>query len=247
MIIRWSSVRSGPAEVSPLRDLHSAAINAQVVLHSLPNRGMAAVWKLSADSHTAGYAVVGGRGDEPADALTEFYLEPRWRHASESAFEHITAQLGVRRIIAQSNDIFLFPLLQRHGRVIEAGPLLFGKATPVSLPAPGEFRRVLPTDEVFEHKHEPIGTHAIVVEGRIIATAGVLHHYNHPFVDLYMEVEPSHRRRGVGSYLVQSLIRVCRESALEPAARCDARNAASAACLKRAGFTQVGQLHHATL
>jgi hypothetical protein len=37
------------------------------------------------------------------------------------------------------------------------------------------------------------------VDGAIVATAGALTHYNAPYADLYMEVEPHARRRGFGA------------------------------------------------
>lgn len=76
----------------------------------------------------------------------------------------------------------------------------------------------------------------IDLDGEIVATGGVLQHYNPPFADLHMEVAEPFRRRGVGSYLVQELKRECRAIGRIPAARCSPGNLASRTCLERAGL-----------
>ena len=67
-------------------------------------------------------------------------------------------------------------------------------------------------------------------------------HYNPPYADLYMEVIPEARGRGIGSFLVQELRRVCRESGRIPAARCDPANEASKKALLRGGLVAVGSI-----
>lgn len=61
-------------------------------------------------------------------------------------------------------------------------------------------------------------------------------HYNPPYGDIYMEVAERYRRRGFGSYLVQELKRICRESGRVPAARTGQDNVASRRTLERAGL-----------
>jgi GNAT superfamily N-acetyltransferase len=69
-----------------------------------------------------------------------------------------------------------------------------------------------------------------------VATGGLFFHYNPPYGDIYMEVAAAHRRRGLGSYLVQELKRLCREMGCVPAARCNTANVASRLALQRAGM-----------
>jgi GNAT superfamily N-acetyltransferase len=61
-------------------------------------------------------------------------------------------------------------------------------------------------------------------------------HYNPPYGDIYMEVSAPHRRKGLGSYLVQELKRICRDMGCVPAARCGQDNMASRLTLQRAGL-----------
>ena len=60
----------------------------------------------------------------------------------------------------------------------------------------------------------------IEVDGQVAATGGILFHYNRPYGDIYMDVAEPFRRRGLGSFLVQELKRVCYENGHLPAARC---------------------------
>jgi len=60
--------------------------------------------------------------------------------------------------------------------------------------------------------------------------------YNHPYSDIYMEIEEGYRRRGLGAYFVQELKRIAYEMGGIPAARCDPDNVASRKTLQKAGF-----------
>ena len=100
------------------------------------------------------------------------------------------------------------------------------------------FRRTTDEDRgrSFQPRPEDVGDWLVEKGGEIVATGGVLVHYNPPYGDMFMEVAEDHRRHGYGSFLVQELKRVCREMGTKPAARCDPANAASRATLQRAGL-----------
>jgi len=82
----------------------------------------------------------------------------------------------------------------------------------------------------------------VEVEGKVAATGGILFHYNRPYGDIYMDVAESFRRRGLGSFLVQELKRVCYEGGNIPAARCNPGNIASRRTLQKAGFVPCGNI-----
>jgi GNAT superfamily N-acetyltransferase len=63
-----------------------------------------------------------------------------------------------------------------------------------------------------------------------------------PYGDIYMSVAEPLRRRGLGSYLVQELKRVCYENGDVPAARCNPTNVASRKMLQKAGFVPCGHI-----
>ena len=88
----------------------------------------------------------------------------------------------------------------------------------------------------------------VVAVGGVVAAAGdILFHYNRPFGDIFMKVGESFRRRGVGTYLVQELKRVCYEDGSVPAARCNPKNIASRQTLQRAGFVPCGHILNGTM
>jgi GNAT superfamily N-acetyltransferase len=78
--------------------------------------------------------------------------------------------------------------------------------------------------------------------GMVAATGGILFHYNRPYGDIYMTVAENFRQRGLGSYLVQELKRVCYENGDVPAARCNPTNVASRGTLQKAGFVPCGHI-----
>lgn len=86
------------------------------------------------------------------------------------------------------------------------------------------------------------GTGAYVLEraGQIVATGGIMLHYNNPFADLFMKVDKDCRENGLGSYLLQELKRACYHQGRVPAARCSVFNKVSKATLLKAGFILPG-------
>jgi GNAT superfamily N-acetyltransferase len=82
----------------------------------------------------------------------------------------------------------------------------------------------------------------VEIDGKPAASGGVLFHYNPPYGDIYMDVEEPYRQRGLGSFLVQELKRLCYEGGHVPAARCSPSNIASARTLQRAGFVPCGHI-----
>jgi GNAT superfamily N-acetyltransferase len=85
------------------------------------------------------------------------------------------------------------------------------------------------------------------MEGEIVAKGGVLFHYNVPYGDVYMDVDEPYRRRGIGSYLVQELKRICYELGAIPAARCSTDNVASRRTLQKAGLVPFAHILFGTL
>ena len=104
------------------------------------------------------------------------------------------------------------------------------------------FRAKLETDQLFDHQHEPEGDYVLEENGVIIASGGFLLHYNKPFADLYMEVQPQHRQKGYGSFLIQEIKKMCFLAGRVPAARCGIDNKASKATLLKGGMEVAGYM-----
>jgi len=226
-------------EVLPFRELYRREMNCQIVHDSLPRRGFGNLYLIRANGRNAGYGFVMGYQDEPKDMVREFYVLPTLRAYAIPMFRKLVETSQGRRIQVQTNDVLLTLMLYDCATEITCGTVVFHDALTTNLQIPGAiFREVtdLDKEKIFEHNVEGVGDSLLEVDGVIVATGGILFHYNPPYGDLYMEVDPAHRRLGYGSYLIQELKRKCYEMGKVPAARCDASNVASRATLQKAGL-----------
>ena len=105
-------------------------------------------------------------------------------------------------------------------------------------------RRATPEDavELLSHELDSEAQWLVEVERKVAGAGGVLFHYNRPYGDIYMKVAEPFRRRGLGSYLVQEMKRICYEQGNVPAARCNPGNIASRKTLQKAGFVPCGHI-----
>jgi GNAT superfamily N-acetyltransferase len=239
-----------PDEVRPFRDLHRRETGCQLVLHSWLDRRWADPYLLRLGGRAVGYGLVGGVRADPKDTVTEFYVLPAHRAAALPLFRRLLAVSRAGVIEAQTNDPLLALMLYDCAGRVETDTVLFHDAVTTGLAAPGAtFRRATEADRgrVFPHAGEPVGGWVVEAGGEVVATGGLLFHYNVPFGDVHMEVAEPHRRRGYGSYLVQELKRACYEMGRVPAARCKAGNGASRATLQKAGLLPCGRLLVGTL
>jgi len=128
--------------------------------------------------------------------------------------------------------------------------ILFHDKLTTSLSPPGAIvRRTTPDDaaQLLSHELDSEANWVVEVERKVAAAGGVLFHYNRPYGDIYMEVVEPFRRRGLGSFLVQELKRVCYEGGNVPAARCNPKNIASRKTLQKAGFVPCGHILTGTI
>ncbi len=222
-----------------MRDEYRAAMACQIVHDSWHARGFARSWLLVVDGTTVGYGSVGGPPREARDIVKEFFVRTEHRAESLPLFRALVAASGATRVEAQTNDPLLHLLLHDVCVDVRSETVLFADARTTSRPAPGVTFRRLTSDEratAFEHTSEPVGEWGLERDGAIVATGGLLFHYNPPYGDIHMEVASEHRRRGLATYLVQELKRVCYAMGAVPAARCQATNVASRRALERAGM-----------
>jgi GNAT superfamily N-acetyltransferase len=244
-----TAARAGAAEMASWRARHAAAMDAQVVRWCWPERGLGEVYLLRVGAQGVGYGVVGGAPGEARDEVSEWYTEGVNAEDEAALLRALIAASGARRMCVQSNDWGALRVMTTHAATIETGSILFrdgGGETP-GLSARLAFRRLEAGALVFTHTSEPVGAWCVEERGEVVATGGVLTHYNPPFGDIHMEVAPGARGRGIGSFLVGRLRAFCREAGLRASARCRAENAASRACLARGGMEVCGVMLHARL
>jgi len=241
------------------RDLHREEMNCQIVHDSLHSRdGWTESYLFEVDTTVVGYGIVAVAGPwQGTKTVFEFYVAPEYRTHSFEIFETFAAVAGITAFEVQTNDVLLTLMLHAWCRNATSEKIVFHDQLTTAFPANGAiFRRFTPTDQtrIFRPHREPVGDWLVEVDGSIAATGGVLHHYNPPYGDIYMEVDARFRQRGIGSYLVQELKRICRQSGSIPCARCSPANLPSRKTLAKTGFvpcahilvgklSPIGQIH----
>jgi len=226
-------------------------MSCQIVHDSFHARGFTDSYLLKLDGRAVGYGSVAGNPRGPRETVKEFYVVPGFRRDTLKLFRAMLAVATPRWIEAQTNDRLLTLLLFDCGTDVASETILFADAQTTHHPPSGEvgLRRLADEDRalLFPHSLEAIGDWVLAADREIVATGGLMFHYNPPYGDIYMEVAPAHRGRGHGSYLVQELKRICYEQGRVPAARCPVRNAASRRTLERAGMLPCARILRARL
>jgi hypothetical protein len=172
------------------------------VRDSILARGLADPFLISEGSATPGYAGVWTQ-HLPGRMMEFFVLEEHRGRASE-CFAAALDSTGASTVEAQTPHLLLpYRLLLERVSTPVVENLLFGEGSAVP-----STRR----DLVFRRRSQgdagPEGDWVVECDGRVVGAGGLLHHYNPPYSDLFMEVIPETRGRGVGTFLVQELCRV---------------------------------------
>ena len=228
-----------------MREEYRRAMGCQIVHDSYHERGFTDSYLLKVDGEVAGYAAVAGDPHPPREIVKELYVAPAHRARLPRLFGALIAAVRPRWIEAQTNDPFLRVPLFDCATSFGADRILFADGETTALAPPGVELRRIPEDEkrqVFEHTLVPVGDWVLDLEGRTVATGGLLFHYNPPYGDIHMEVATPYRGRGYGAYLVQELKRICYGMDRVPAARCNVDNLASRKTLERAGMVVCGHI-----
>ena len=226
-------------DILELRDLYRQEMNCQIVHDSLHERGHFDSWLLRVDGAIAGYGSVGGYRETPRTTVKEFHVLPLHRPSSFRLFDELLRASGATRIAVQTNDRQLTLMFHDRATEMRREKILFHDVVATTLSAQGAS---LQPPRGWPHASDtPPTTNLsddwrLEIDGAMVASGGIMLHYNPPYADLYMEVDSGFRQRGYGSYLLQELKRVCYGMGRIPAARCDPSNLASRRTLERAGF-----------
>jgi len=233
--------RAELAEIALLRDGYRREMQSQIVHDSIHDRvGWTVEYVFANGDRPIGYgsvAVAGPWRDKPT--VYELYLEPEFRPRAFELFDAFLAASKPHAFEVQTDDTLSTMMCLTHARDIGTERIVFRDGATTAHGANGAtLRCVTPDDEIQQAIAERQGGGEWVVEidGTTVGRGGLLFHYNRPYADVYMGVEEPFRRRGIGSYLVQELKRLCYELGALPAARCDTTNEASRRTLQRAGM-----------
>jgi GNAT superfamily N-acetyltransferase len=227
-------------EILPLRTRHREEMNCQIVHDSIHTREgwtLSYLLELGAVAGFGSVAIGGPWKEKPT--VFEFYVLPEHRSRAFNLFEAFLAASGARFFEVQTNDVLPTVMALTYGRDIGTEKIVFHDRLTTGHPSGGAtLRRITSEDEIRLCVEERAGGGEwhLEIDGNVAAKGGILFHYNRPYGDIYMEVAEPFRRRGLGSYLVQELKRVCYELGAVPCARCNPTNIASRQTLQRAGF-----------
>lgn len=222
-----------------LREEYRREMRCQIVHDSYHARGFTNSYLLRMNGQVVGYGSVVGDPDGPREVIKEFYLLPAYRGSALHLFRRLLEATNARWIEAQTNDILLLLMLFDYAVELTSETILFADGDTTHHPPPGVvLRPITKADQagMFPHTREPVGEWGLELDREVVATGGLMLHYNPPYGDIYMEVAAPYQRRGYGSYLVQELKRLCYEMGRIPAARCPKDNLASRLTLQRAGL-----------
>ena len=233
-------------EIIRWRDMHRLEMACQITHDSIHTRpGWTEEYVLLLEETGVGYGSVAVGGPWTGKpTVYEFYLVPHQPrlHAFE-LFQALLAASKAGAIEIQSNDTLSTVMLHAFAENVISESILFHDKVATSHRPPGAtFREPVAAEapDVAESDLKWCGV--VELDGTVAGSGGILFHYNRPYGDIYMDVAEPFRRRGVGSFLVQELKRVCYEGGHVPAARCSPSNLASRRTLQKAGFVPCGHI-----
>ena len=232
------------------RDMYRLEMGCQIIHDSIHSRpGWTQEYLLFAGEAAVGYGSIAVGGPwKGKSTVYEWYVAPQYRTRMFDLFTALLTASGPVAIETQSNDPLLTVMLHAFAQNVTSESILFHDKLTTAHSPPGAVFRSATTADALNVSPDQLKWHRVVeVEGKVVATGGVLFHYNRPYGDIYMEVAEPFRRRGLGSFLVQELKRVCYEGGNVPAARCNPKNIASRKTLQKAGFVPCGHILTGTI
>jgi GNAT superfamily N-acetyltransferase len=239
-----SASESSLESIRRWRDMYRLEMSCQIIHDSIHDRpGWTREYLLALAGTPVGYgsvAVAGPWLGKPT--VYEFYVVPNQRLRLFDLFRALLAASGAVSIEVQSNDVLATVMLHAFTSQVTSESILFHDKLLTSL-QPGAVFRMPTASEAPDVPAEHLKWRGVIeVDGQIAGNGGILFHYNRPYGDIYMDVVEPFRRRGLGSFLVQELKRVCYEGGHVPAARCSTTNVASQRTLQKAGFVPCGHI-----
>ena len=239
-------------EIQSMRDIYRHEMNCQIMFDSIHARpGWTREYLFTEGDSKLGYGSVAVAGPWQAKpTVYEFFVLPQHRRRIFDIFIAFLTSSGATAIETQSNAGLLTVMLHTFAPTVASESILFhDKVTTAHALPDALFRRATPEDagQMAEQQLDSQARWLVAVGGVVAGAGDILFHYNRPYGDIYMAVGESFRRRGIGTYLVQELKRICYEGGSIPAARCSPTNIASRQTLQRAGFVPCGHIVKGTV
>jgi len=233
------------ARIRHWREMYRAEMSCQIIHDSIHERpGWTEEHVVSVAGTAVGYGSVAVAGPwQGTPTAYEFYVVPEHRLQLFDLFRVFLQESGAVSIEVQSNDVLATTMLHTFAENATSEAVLFhDRVTTSHHPAGATFRQPTAREAPDVPRDQLRWQGLVEVDGQVAARGGVLFHYNRPYGDIYMDTTESFRRRGLGTFLVQELKRLCYEGGHVPAARCNPGNIASRRTLQRAGFVPCGHI-----
>src|SRR5688572_21853079 len=228
-------------EIASLRNAFRREMNCQIVHDSIHARPGWTLEYLLADGQAPigyGSVAVGGPWRDRPTAY-EFYVLPERRSRAFDLFDAFLAVSGPQAFEVQTSDTLSTVMVLAYARDIGTEKIVFrDHVTTTHRPNGATVKRITAAAEIQSAmtQRQGGGEWVVEIDGAVVASGGMLFHYNEPYADIHMDVTEPFRRRGIGTYLVQELKRACYELGAIPCARCSPTNTASRRTLQKAGF-----------
>ena len=231
-------------QILPLREIFLAENNFQIRYNACHERNWTDSYLLQADGMTLGYGSVKGKNEIiHRDTIFEFFVLPPFEKLASLLFKEFLVASQAGFIDCQTNQKLMYNMTMEFGEHLYSDTILFKDDHATALNMPGFIFRQKRTDDIiFKHQVEPEGDWVLEKNGDVLVTGGFLLHYNKPYADVYMEVMPDWRQRGLGAYFVQEVKKACYLAGRIPAARTGIDNIASRNTLLSAGMMIAGHM-----
>lgn len=233
--------RAEYSEIAAMRDAFRREMDCQIVHDSIHARtGWTHEYLLADGDAAIGYgsvAVAGPWKNKPT--MYEFYVVPERRSRGFELFEAFLAASTPHAFEVQTSDTWSTVMCLTYARDIGTEKVVFHDHETTAHDANGVTLRCMTPDDEIQIalvQRQGGGEWVAEIDGAVVGSGGILFHYNPPYGDVYMEVNEPFRQRGIGTYLVQELKRICYELGAIPCARCSPTNVPSRRTLQRAGF-----------
>lgn len=221
----------------------------------------ATFWEIQDREQHVGYFCIGSNNSLLRFHLLENYQFENYRARSQEIFRWIVSTYDIQYAIASTIEPLYFSLCLDAQIGIELHSYLFRDNQRIELPSSlnrGIFRRAEKSEladivgfyrantegpgewiEPFLHKRLNREELFVLYDQQTLVATGecIPSQQQPPYADLGMVVAQSHRRRGLGSFMLTQLKHHCYEAGWKPICSCAADNHASKKAIEKAGFT----------
>lgn len=208
-------------------------------------------YRVNVEGRSAGFGSI-----TTDNVLTQFALEPGFRHYGQRLLKTFREQLSVRAAFVPTSDEFFLAHAVDEYRTLTKQAYFFSSRPEAPSPATNCTLRVaVPGDEemirgesgdFFDNLHRDLESGHLFINEREGEAAGFgiiepsVLYPNVASVGMYT-IE-RWRTRGVGTTTIAGLVEICREKPIEPIAGCWYGNSASKRTLERAGMAATSRL-----